>query len=124
MCCLSGVLMTMARAVVDCQMMHRDTNPESTHKANLAPRGHLDATNNPDIARDWWATDPDAGIGISLAQSGLVALDIDPRNGGDETLAKIESQHGVLYSDCVAVTQSGGEHRLFRAEENTSIQVA
>ena len=94
--------------------------PGKHPQANLAPRGHLDATSNPDIARDWWATDPDAGIGISLAQSGLVALDIDPRNGGDETLAKIESQHGVLYSDCVAVTQSGGEHRLFRAEENTS----
>lgn len=94
--------------------------PGKHPQANLAPRGHLDATNNPDIARDWWATDPDAGIGISLAQSGLVALDIDPRNGGDETLAKIESQHGVLYSDCVAVTQSGGEHRLFRAEDNTS----
>ncbi len=98
--------------------------PGKHPQANLAPRGHLDATNNPDIARDWWATDPDAGIGISLAQSGLVALDIDPRNGGDETLAKIESQHGVLYSDCVAVTQSGGEHRLFRAEKTHRIQVA
>ena len=89
-------------------------------QANLAPRGHLDATSNPHLIRDWFSTDPTANIGISLADSGLIALDIDPRNGGDTTLEKIEQEHGVLYSDCVAVTQSGGEHRLFRAEENTS----
>ena len=88
--------------------------------ATLTPRGHLDSTINPDIIRDWFSTDPTANIGISLADSGLIALDIDPRNGGDQTLEKIEQEHGVLYSDCVAVTQSGGEHRLFRAEENTS----
>lgn len=84
--------------------------------SQLAPHGHLDATTDEQTLRDWWAADPEAGVGISLSSSGLLALDIDPRNGGDETLAKLEAEHGVLHSDCVAVTQGGGEHRLFRAD--------
>lgn len=101
-------------------------NNEKGHKpgkhpqADLVPHGHQDATIDPQIIRDWWATDPEAGIGISLADSGLLALDIDPQNGGAETLATLEAEHGVLFSDCTAVTQGGGEHRLFTADPDTS----
>ena len=97
-------------------------NNEKGHKAgkhpqsNLVPHGHQDATTDEQVIRDWWAVDPDAGIGISLADSGLLALDIDPQNGGHETLAALEAEHGVLHSDCAAVTQGGGEHRIFRAD--------
>ena len=97
-------------------------NNEKGHKAgkhpqaNLAPHGHQDASTDEQVIRDWWAVDPDAGIGISLADSGLLALDIDPQNGGHETLAALEAEHGVLHSDCTATTQGGGEHRLFRAD--------
>lgn len=101
-------------------------NNEKGHKpgkhpqADLVPHGHQDATVDTQIIRDWWATDPDAGIGISLADSGLLALDIDPQNGGAESLAQLESEHGVLFSDCTAVTQGGGEHRLFTADPEVS----
>lgn len=97
-------------------------NNEKGHKAGkhphtkLVPHGHQDATIDENVIRDWWAIDPDAGIGISLADSGLIALDIDPQNGGVESLAALEAEHGVMYSDCSAVTQGGGEHRLFRAD--------
>lgn len=97
-------------------------NNEKGHKAgkhpqaNLAPHGHQDATTDEQVIRDWWATDPDAGIGVSLADSGLLALDIDPQNGGQESLAQLEAEHGVLHSDCTAITQGGGEHRLFKAD--------
>lgn len=97
-------------------------NNEHGHKpgkhphSKLAPKGHHDASNDPEVISEWFTTDPDAGIGISLADSGLIALDIDPRNGGIETLQQIESQHGVLYSDCTALTQGGGEHRLFKVD--------
>jgi len=90
--------------------------PGKHPQANLAPHGHQDATINEDIIKEWWSTDPDAGIGISLADSGMIALDIDPQNGGQESLDKLEAEHGVLHSDCVAKTQGGGEHRLFKAE--------
>lgn len=97
-------------------------NDEKGHKPgkhpqhHLAPNGHHDATLDEDTIRRWWATDPDAGIGFNLSASGLLALDIDPKNGGWETLASIEAEHGVLHSDCVAVTQGAGEHRLFTAD--------
>ena len=94
--------------------------PGKHPQTNLAPHGHRDATADERTIRDWWAVDPDAGIGISLAASGLLALDIDPRNDGRDTLAKIEAEHGVLHSDCIAITQGGGEHRLFCADPEMS----
>lgn len=94
--------------------------PGKHPQTNLVPHGHQDATADERTIRDWWAVDPDAGIGISLAASGLLALDIDPRNDGRDTLAKIEAEHGVLHSDCIAITQGGGEHRLFCADPEMS----
>lgn len=88
--------------------------------ADLTPRGHLDATTDEKVIKDWWATDPEAGIAISLAESGLLALDIDPRNGGKESIEQLESEYGVLYSECVAITQGGGEHRIFVADPEKS----
>lgn len=99
-------------------------NTEKGHKpgkhpqSELVPHGHQDSTVDEQIIRDWWATDPDAGIGVSLADSGLLALDIDPQNGGVESLAELEAEHGVMHSDCIALTQGGGEHRLFVAGED------
>ena len=101
-------------------------NSEPGHNAGkhphgrLAPRGHYDASAEEQVIRDWFAEDPDAGVGLALAESGLLALDIDPRNGGNESLAELEAEHGVLHSDCVAVTQGGGEHRLFLAEDGVT----
>lgn len=97
-------------------------NNEKGHKpgkhpqTTLVPHGHQDATVDDQIIRDWWAVDPSAGIGISLADSGLLALDIDPQNGGKDSLEALEASHGVMHSDCVAITQGGGEHRIFVAE--------
>jgi hypothetical protein len=97
-------------------------NNEKGHKpgkhpqAELAPHGHQDASIDEQVIKDWWAVDPNAGIGISLSQSGLLALDIDPQNGGRESIEALEAEHGVLHSDCVAITQGGGEHRIFVAE--------
>ncbi|MGA0178871.1 MAG: bifunctional DNA primase/polymerase [Burkholderiaceae bacterium] len=97
-------------------------NSEKGHKpgkhpqSNLVPHGHQDSTTDEQQIRDWWAVDPEAGIGISLADSGLLALDIDPQNGGRDSLAELEAEHGVMHSECSAITQGGGEHRLFRAD--------
>jgi hypothetical protein len=48
-------------------------NSEKGHKAGkhphsgLVPNGHLDATTDEAVIRDWYATDPEAGIGINLS---------------------------------------------------------
>jgi hypothetical protein len=74
------------------------------------------ATKDPALIRKIWGQHPAAGIAIACARSGLVVMDIDPRNGGYETLAKLEAEHGVVYSSVTSTTQGGGEHRVFSAE--------
>ena len=79
----------------------------------LVPRGMLDATTDLQTIRSWWMRHPDAGIGIALAQSGLVAVDVDPRNGGTETFEQLQAAHGSLRSEVMAFTGGGGEHHVF-----------
>lgn len=79
----------------------------------LVPRGMLDASTDQDTIRRWWAAAPSANIGVALAQSGLVAVDVDPRNGGAETFEHLQAQHGSLRSEVMAFTGGGGEHHVF-----------
>lgn len=79
----------------------------------LVPRGMLDASTDPEVIGRWWRAAPKAGIGIALAPSGLVALDIDPRNGGVETWDALQADHGSLRSEVMAFTGGGGEHHVF-----------
>lgn len=79
----------------------------------LVPRGMLDATLDAEVIGHWWGQRPNAGIGVSLAPSGLVALDIDPRNGGSETFDALQAEHGSLHSNVMAFTGGGGEHHVF-----------
>lgn len=79
----------------------------------LVKNGVHGASNDPEVIRDWFTRFPDCGIGIAMKQSGLVGIDIDPRNGGYETMERLESIHGPLVSDVMALTGGGGEHRVF-----------
>ena len=98
-------------------MVEDERAPNGKHPhGKLVPHGHQDASVDEDVIRQWFTDDPDAGIGLSLEASGLVALDIDPRNGGNESLAELEAEHGVLFSEVSALTQGGGEHRVFKAD--------
>lgn len=81
---------------------------------SLAPRGQDSATTDPETIRRWWAREPEANIGVYLAPSRLCAIDIDPRNGGIDTIASLERAHGAIESDVVQITGGGGEHRVFR----------
>ena len=72
------------------------------------------ATSDPDrIKRE--TVSGEANIALHCGLAGLVVIDIDPRNGGWETLAKLENEFGSLDSLVVAETGGGGEHRYFRA---------
>jgi hypothetical protein len=50
---------------------------------------------------------------VTGAVPGLVVLDIDPRHGGDETLADLERQHSALPSTIESITGGGGRHIYF-----------
>jgi hypothetical protein len=63
----------------------------------------------------WWRRWPGANVGIVTgAVSGLVVLDVDPRHGGEDTLAELEARNGALPRTVEALTGGGGQHLYFR----------
>lgn len=51
------------------------------------------ATTDAALITAWWTEWPEANVAVALGRgSGVVALDIDPRNGGDDRLADIEQR--------------------------------
>ena len=67
----------------------------------------------PDFARVYRSTLPlRHNVGV-LCGEGFCVLDIDPRNGGNETLAALEAEHGALPQTWTVATGGGGEHRYF-----------
>lgn len=71
---------------------------------------------SPSDAYTIWIEDgPLWNVGVLTgAPSGFFALDIDPKNGGDEQLAKLIAQHGELPRTYTVRTGSGGRHYYFR----------
>jgi hypothetical protein len=64
----------------------------------------------PDEVTGWWTLTPDANIGlVTGAVSGLLVMDIDPRNGGDLALAEPWGDHATIVG-----TGGGGLHVYFR----------
>lgn len=61
-----------------------------------------------------------ANVALHCGLANLVVLDIDPRNGGSETIERLEVELGSLESAVVAETGGGGEHRYFLASEGVT----
>lgn len=72
------------------------------------------ATTDPDQISAWFQQWPKANIGIATgAGSGIVVLDIDPKNGGVHSFEQIE-QEFELPPTLTARTGSGGHHYYYR----------
>lgn len=75
-------------------------------------------SNDPAVVRRHFADCDAGGVYIQLGKaSGVIALDVDPRNGGDVTLDRLELDVEILPSTLTAFTGGGGQHRLFRYVE-------
>jgi hypothetical protein len=73
------------------------------------------ATVDPETIRAWWTKWKDANIGIITGRkSGVVVLDVDPRNGGNETLEQLMADIGVLPPSLRVRTGGDGQHLIFR----------
>ena len=84
-------------------------------KEPLTPHGFKDATTDLARIRAWWKESPDANIGLPTgAVSGLLVLDIDPRNGGDQSLSDLTAKFGPLPETAIQMTGGGGRHIIFR----------
>jgi len=77
--------------------------------------GRTEATTDETTIKTWWRTGPDANIGILTGpESGLIALDVAPRRGGDATLKALLAAHGPLPKTVESLTGGGGRHILLQ----------
>jgi putative DNA primase/helicase len=86
----------------------------------LTPKGMADASIDVATIRNWWLMVPYANIAVNLAKSGLCCVDIDPRNGGAETLDALTAKHGALSTDVYQFSGGSGEHYFFLKPEDLS----
>ena len=80
--------------------------------------GHNGASDDPELIREWWRRWPDANIGLHLAASGLVAIDIDaykPDCGWTAFAQKHE-----IPETLVQRSARGGLHHIYKADANQS----
>jgi hypothetical protein len=86
----------------------------------FAPHGHLDATLNPRLIERWFGLCiPEANLAVSTEK--LVVIDADPRDGGDESLAALEREHGPLPLTWRSLTGGGGTHDIYKAPSGVEI---
>jgi KaiC/GvpD/RAD55 family RecA-like ATPase len=82
-------------------------HPRTTH-------GLDDGTTSERRIRRWWELCPHANVGVVTGpDSGIIALDVDPRNGGDASLRGLEDEWGELPETVLGDTGGGGRHVLF-----------
>lgn len=95
--------------------VHRDSKMPATK------HGVKDASIDEQVIRFWFKRG-DKNIGIAAGKSGFSLLDVDPRNGGDDSLAGLIKEHGPLPETVCQLTGGGGEHYLFKVPEGMRIK--
>lgn len=87
-------------------------------KVPIVAHGYKDATTDEQIIREWFERWPNANIGIATGSiSGILVVDVDPRNGGEESLQKLKSllaKADGKVGTPVAHTGGGGFHIYYR----------
>jgi hypothetical protein len=86
---------------------------KTQRKDPATEHGFKNATTDPSVIREWWKRNPKANIGLPATDLFWI-LDVDPRNGGIESLELLESKHGKLPDTLQAQTGSGGRHYFFQ----------
>lgn len=93
---------------------------EDNRKIPLTPRGHLDATRDPNLIDDFWREHPEAGVGVWTGASGIVVLDVDMKEGvdGQESLdrAWLYLPESFQYE-----TPGGGYHVVYTAPSGVNL---
>ena len=84
------------------------TKPAKHPYVRLAPNGVHSASTDEHQIREWFDDVPDANLGVHA--DGLIVVDIDPRDGGDESFRALEAEHGEMPPTWRVITGSGGEH--------------
>jgi hypothetical protein len=85
-------------------------------KTPMTEKGLLEATTDPKQITSWWKRSPYANVAIATGPSGIVVVDVDPKNGGDSSFEDMRADLGAAAFETNShTTPSGGTHYLFRA---------
>lgn len=91
----------------------------SPGKHPAVPHGHHDGTVDEQTVMSWFGAMPNGNVGIVTGpQSRILVLDVDPRNGGMDTLDGLVNIHGPLPATVTARTGGGGFHFYFSWHED------
>jgi putative DNA primase/helicase len=93
----------------------KNNDCERAGKHPIAEHGVYDATTERGQIKRWWTANPNANIGIATGRkSGIIVLDVDPRNGGERRLKRLRRTLGPLPDTVTALTGGGGRHLVFK----------
>jgi putative DNA primase/helicase len=94
----------------------------SAGKHPRTPNGVDDATTDPEQNKTWWRKYPTANIGGAMGGDlRVLAVDVDPRNGGDASLHDLTEAHGEGWLDTKRhITGSGGFHLFYTVPEGVT----
>src|SRR3982751_1525905 len=102
-------LMTMIHGIVDDLCTCGDPECRSPGKHPIMRNGVKDATINLGQIKELLKKYPDANIAIATGEgSDLLVIDVDPRNGGTETLEKLKKALGEFPATITSLTGGGG----------------
>lgn len=88
---------------------------QSPGKHPITPNGVKGASTRSEVIKSWWTKTPKANIGLATgSQSGVIILDVDPRNGGDRSLQALVGKLGALPEGPISETGGGGWHYVFK----------
>lgn len=77
------------------------------------------ATRDEQQLRDWWLVQPNANVGIRCNKHDgrpLMVVDVDPKNGGENSWAALTTEHGAPTATRIHCTPSGGLHFFFHPD--------
>jgi hypothetical protein len=114
----------------DCGDEHLKDNNAGKHP--LTSNGFKAATTDFKQITDWTRAFPNCNLGVYLKGSGLVVIDVDPRNGGEEAFDEF-SRHleGVVPQTVMAITGeqehmgriTRGTHMYYQVDSEASLEV-
>lgn len=107
-------------AICSCQNGAKCNNKGKHPIVTLVEKGLSESTNDVEKIVSWWSEYPKANIGLNCQRSGIVVVDIDPRNGGDTDLEFAISSGKDPRSDVEAISGGKGLHYFFKATPNKS----
>lgn len=90
-------------------------------KSPITEHGFKEASTDPKQIRKWWRAHPHANIGIATGRvSGIIVVDVDPKNGGD--LATFWKATGLDdHKLGLVTTGSDGSHLYFRYPDGIEV---